>query len=110
MSRVGAEETAFGRHEAPFMLSFASSWSDPAEDDRNVAWARAAWETTRRHSASGATYLNFPGFGEEQEDMVRAAYGPNYDRLARLKAEYDPTNFFRLNQNIVPASGAAVGR
>ncbi len=57
----------------------------------------------RQFSSSGA-YLNFPGFGEEKEDLVRAAYGANYERLARLKAQYDPTNLFRMNQNIRPAS------
>ena len=104
MSRVGTEETAFGRRDTPFMLSFAANWTEPDESDQNIAWAREAWSATRRHSSSGALYLNFAGFGEEQEDLVRAAYGPNYERLARLKAEYDPTNFFRLNQNIKPSA------
>ena len=50
----------------------------------------------------GGLYLNFAGFGEEKEALVRAGYGANYDRLARLKAEYDPGNLFRMNQNIQP--------
>jgi FAD/FMN-containing dehydrogenase len=53
--------------------------------------------------STGGLYLNFPGFGEEKEALVRAGYGANYDRLAALKAQYDPTNLFRMNLNITPA-------
>jgi FAD/FMN-containing dehydrogenase len=49
-------------------------------------------------------YLNFPGFGEEKEELVKAGYGVNYERLAALKAKYDPTNLFRMNLNIPPES------
>lgn len=98
-ARVGAEETAFGRRDAPFMLSFESTWTDPRETARNIAWTRAAWSDMHRFS-SGQLYLNFAGFGEEKEALVRAAYGPNYERLAALKRQYDPTNLFRMNQNI----------
>jgi FAD/FMN-containing dehydrogenase len=52
--------------------------------------------------SNGRVYLNFPGFGEEGENLVRAAYGANYERLAALKAQYDPANLFRLHQNIKP--------
>ena len=55
-----------------------------------------------RHS-TGGVYLNFPGLGEENEELVRAGYGVNYDRLTELKAKYDPTNLFRMNLNIAPA-------
>ena len=55
-----------------------------------------------RHS-TGGVYLNFPGLGEEKEPLVRAGYGVNYDRLATLKAKYDPANLFRMNLNIPPA-------
>ena len=51
--------------------------------------------------ASGGVYLNF--IGDEGQDRVRAAFGDSYDRLAQIKAEYDPDNFFRFNQNIKPA-------
>jgi FAD/FMN-containing dehydrogenase len=57
-----------------------------------------------RRFGPGGLYLNFAGFGEEKEDLVRAGYGANYERLAALKAKYDPTNLFRMNQNIPPAS------
>ena len=50
-------------------------------------------------------YLNFPGLGEEKEELVKAGYGENYERLAALKAEYDPSNLFRMNLNITPGGG-----
>ena len=99
-SRVGAEETAFGRRR-PYLVAFESSWTDPAASEANIAWAREAYASMRRY-ASGGIYLNFPGFGEEREELTRAAYGGNYARLAALKAEYDPGNLFRMNQNIRP--------
>ncbi len=52
--------------------------------------------------SKGGLYLNFPGFGEEKDALVRAGYGANYDRLVELKNRYDPTNLFRMNQNIRP--------
>jgi FAD/FMN-containing dehydrogenase len=103
MSRVPADANAFGRRDAPFLLSIDSTWADPADDDRNIAWTRSLWSDMHRFSGGGV-YLNFPGLGEEREDLVRAAYGDNYARLVALKTEYDPTNLFRLNQNIVPAA------
>jgi FAD/FMN-containing dehydrogenase len=55
-----------------------------------------------RRLGPGGLYLNFAGLDEEKEDLVRASYGANYERLAALKATYDPTNLFRMNQNIRP--------
>jgi FAD/FMN-containing dehydrogenase len=101
-SRVGAEATAFGRRDAPYLLSFDTTWEDPAENERCLAWTRAAWADMRR-LGPGGLYLNFAGFGEEKEALVRAGYGVNYQRLAELKAKFDPTNLFRMNQNIKPA-------
>jgi FAD/FMN-containing dehydrogenase len=56
-----------------------------------------------RHS-TGGLYLNFPGLGEEKDELVKAGYGVNYERLTVLKAKYDPANLFRMNLNIPPAS------
>jgi FAD/FMN-containing dehydrogenase len=84
------------------LVSFNGAWSDPADNDRNIAWARGAWAAMQRYS-SGGLYLNFAGFGEEQDDQVRAGYGVNYDRLVQIKTKYDPTNFFRVNHNIRPS-------
>ncbi|HZD04214.1 MAG TPA: BBE domain-containing protein, partial [Longimicrobiales bacterium] len=100
-SRVDPAATAFGRRH-PYLLAFESTWTDPRHTDANIAWARDAWQAMDRFSSRGI-YLNFPGFGEEGEELVRAAYGANYDRLAALKATWDPDNLFHMNQNIVPA-------
>jgi FAD/FMN-containing dehydrogenase len=102
IGRATAEETAFGDRDAEFMLSIDSTWSDPTDDERNIAWTRAFWEDMRRF-ARGKAYFNFPGLLEEGDSGVRESYGANYDRLAQVKARYDPDNLFRLNQNIRPA-------
>ncbi len=102
MSRVAADETAFGDRSSEWMLSVDSSWLDPADDAANIAYTRAFWDAAVPYS-DGKTYFNFPGLLEEGDAAVRASYGANHDRLARIKAEYDPENRFRLNQNIQPA-------
>jgi FAD/FMN-containing dehydrogenase len=102
MRRVSADATAFGRRDAPYLVSFDAAWVDPRETGRNIVWAREGWAAMDRYSSGGA-YLNFPGFGEEKEGMLRAAYGENYARLRTLKARYDPMNLFRMNFNILPA-------
>ncbi len=103
MNRVDPAKTALGERSAPYLLSLDTSWTDPAENERAIAWTRAAWAEMKPFSRGGA-YLNFPGQGEEGETLLRASYGSaNYDRLVELKTKYDPTNLFRLNQNILPA-------
>jgi FAD/FMN-containing dehydrogenase len=102
ISRVGAEQTAFGDRSSEWMLSIDSSWLDPAGDAANVAYTRAFWDAAVPFS-DGKTYFNFPGLLEEGDAAVRASYGANHARLARIKAAYDPDNRFRLNQNIQPA-------
>ena len=103
MSRVGEPETAYGGRDAAFHVTGEANWTDPSQNDEGIAWGREFWDAMGRHS-TGGLYLNFPGFGEEKEELVRAGYGVNYDRLAALKAKYDPTNLFRMNLNITPAS------
>jgi FAD/FMN-containing dehydrogenase len=103
MSRVGETETAYAGRDAPFLVTGEVSWTDPAHSDKAIAWGREFWDAMGRHS-TGGLYLNFPGLGEEKEELVKAGYGVNYDRLAALKAKYDPTNLFRMNLNITPAS------
>jgi FAD/FMN-containing dehydrogenase len=102
ISRVDAEATAFGDRSSEWMLSIDSTWDDPADDERNIAWTRAYWEDALRYS-DGKTYFNFPGLLEEGQRAIRDSYGANADRLARLKAKYDGDNLFRRNQNIRPA-------
>jgi FAD/FMN-containing dehydrogenase len=103
ISRVAADATAFGDRSSEWMLSIDSTWEDPAEDDANIAYTRAFWDAATPFS-DGKTYFNFPGLLEEGDAAVRDSYGANHDRLARIKAAYDPDNRFRLNQNIRPAA------
>jgi len=103
MSRVGETDTAYAGRDAPFLVTGEVSWTDPAQTEEAIAWGREFWAAMGRHS-TGGLYLNFPGLGEEKEELVKAGYGVNYERLAALKAEYDPTNLFRMNLNITPAS------
>jgi FAD/FMN-containing dehydrogenase len=106
LGRIDAGASAFGRRDMPYLIGIEGNWEEPSDDMSNIAWTRTLWGDLQRFS-SGAVYLNFPGFGEEGEALVRAGYGENYERLAALKRQYDPTNLFRMNQNILPEAGAA---
>ena len=103
MSRVDEAATAYAGRDAPFLVTGEVSWTDPAQSDEAIKWGRDFWAAMGRHS-TGGLYLNFPGLGEENEELVKAGYGANYEQLAVLKAKYDPDNLFRMNLNITPAS------
>ena len=75
----------------------------PVGDDDNLAWTRAFWDDAHRFATAGKTYFNFPGLLEEGAAAVETSFGPNHDRLARIKAVYDPENRFRANANVLPA-------
>lgn len=101
MGRVDPSATPYARRDAPYLVTAEASWDDAGEDAAQVAWARAslaAWQPFSR----GGSYINFPGFGEEKEEMLRAAFGANFDRLKAVKRQYDPANLFRMNLNIAP--------
>ncbi len=100
VSRVGPQDTAFGHRDAQHSLLVLRMWQDPAESEDNIDWARRCYRTAEPFLEEGV-YVNY--LGDEGEARVRAAYGANYERLAALKHKYDPTNFFRLNQNIKPS-------
>jgi FAD/FMN-containing dehydrogenase len=101
-ARIPADATALGGRRSPFMLSIDTGWTDKADSEHAIAWTRDFWYEMSE-GQSGATYLNFVGAGEDNEDMMRASYGAkNYERLVEIKTEYDPRNLFRLNQNIRP--------
>jgi FAD/FMN-containing dehydrogenase len=102
MSRVGETDTAYAGRDAAFLVTVEGNWTDPVDSDEAIAWGREAWAALKKHS-TGGIYLNFPGLGEDQQALVRAGYGINYDRLAQLKAKYDPANLLRMNLNIEPA-------
>ena len=101
MGRVGETDTAYCGRDAAFNFSIDDIWEDPAENDAQIAWTRSFHQAMTPYF-SGGVYLNFAS--EESADRVRHAYGANYDRLVELKDRYDPTNFFRSNQNIAPSS------
>jgi FAD/FMN-containing dehydrogenase len=103
MTHVSAEEGAFNGREAAFVLNPEANWEDQADDEANVTWVREFVKDMQEFS-DGGRYLNFPGFQEEGDDMMRKAFGPQYTRLIALKKKYDPTNLFSLNQNIKPNS------
>jgi FAD/FMN-containing dehydrogenase len=100
VARVDDDATAFSGRNSAHDINFVASWlPDDPEPELHKAWARSAWEALRPHAHG--VYVNF--LSDEPSDQVRAAYGDtNYARLASLKAKYDPTNFFRSNQNIAP--------
>jgi FAD/FMN-containing dehydrogenase len=101
VARVPAAATAFGDRSAPFLLNVIASTFTPEGYDGAVAWAQEL-HAAMTPSLTGGSYVNF--LSAEGDDRVRAAYGANYDRLVALKDEYDPTNLFRLNQNIRPSA------
>lgn len=98
-SRVGKTDTAYYHRDLQYDVVILSSWVDPAESDRNIGWTRDCFQALEPH-LSGGVYVN--DLGDESAEGVRNAYGRNYERLAKLKAKYDPTNFLRMNQNILP--------
>jgi len=105
--RVPADATAFWYRDAAYHLDIHAQWAPGSPPGPHIAWARAARQAARRDWAGGG-YVNFIA-ADEGPDRVRAAYGGNYPRLARVKAAYDPDNFFRLNNNIRPAVPAGNG-
>jgi FAD/FMN-containing dehydrogenase len=94
----GGDGPLTGR-DARFVVHPLLLWEDAADDERNVAYGRR-WRDAMAPYRTGATYLNF--VGEEGADRVRAAYGPHYDRLARVKAGWDPDNIFQATGNVRP--------
>jgi FAD/FMN-containing dehydrogenase len=100
-SRVAIDATVFPHRDAKFVMNVHTRWRDPADEQRSISWARQLFAETASH-ATGGVYVNF--MPEDETDRVAGAYGPNYARLAALKAKYDPGNLFRLNQNVRPSA------
>ncbi|HSE91337.1 MAG TPA: FAD-binding oxidoreductase [Candidatus Binatia bacterium] len=100
-ARIGVGDSAFPHREDGYNLLVLSEWMEPENSDRCIAWARESYNLMRPSFTPGR-YVNYLG-DDDGEDAVAAAYGPNYQRLRALKAKYDPTNLFHLNQNIRPA-------
>ena len=99
--RVATTDTAFSYRDAMWAGVIVGVDPDPGNKDRITEWTKAYFDALHPHSSGGA-YVNF--MMEEGQDRVRASFRDNYDRLASIKKQYDPTNFFRVNQNIAPAA------
>jgi FAD/FMN-containing dehydrogenase len=97
--RVRKNATAFADRTSPYDLVIMPMWVDPSESEKHMKWADDLWNAMQPFS-SGAVYVNY--LGSEGEGRVKAAYGTNYPRLVRIKRKYDPTNLFRVNQNVKP--------
>ncbi|MEZ4569982.1 MAG: FAD-binding oxidoreductase [Thermomicrobiales bacterium] len=103
MARVSEDATAYGNRDASFNLSIDATWRDPDDSERVIGWTRDSW-ACMRDLTGGGVYLNFAGLGEENDELIRAGYGDNLQRLKDVKRRYDPTNLFRGNINITPGS------
>jgi hypothetical protein len=101
VQRVGADETAFAYRDVNFSPVIAGMWEDPADNEQNIAWVRSYFDALQPYSAEGG-YVNF--MDDDDQSRVEDNYRGDYARLAEIKAEYDPTNLFHLNQNIRPAA------
>jgi FAD/FMN-containing dehydrogenase len=98
-----ADDGAVGNRDARFISGFSGVWEpDDARSDEHVAWVRESWERIRPFS-TGGNYVNFQ-LAEDDAARTADAYGANFERLRRVKAEYDPDNLFRVNRNISPAA------
>lgn len=99
VGRVAPDATAFAHRSAPYNFIAWSTWNDPSDSERQIKWARGLLSDLQPYAAGGV-YTNY--MGEEGDERVKLAYGPNHDRLVAVKNKYDPTNLFHLNQNIKP--------
>ncbi len=100
VARVPSAATAFPHRDAAFALHIFPGWSHSADDSANAGWADGFHRAMEPH-ATGGVYVNL--LARDEQERVPAAYGVNCDRLARVKAKYDPANLFRSNQNVPPA-------
>src|SRR5262245_29217010 len=100
VTRVGVTDTAVPHRERGWNLVMTTVWTDSADTQANIAWTRDSFAAFLEHF-SARRWLNYLA-DDEDADAVRAAYGPNYDRLVEVKRRYDPENLFHLNHNIVP--------
>jgi FAD/FMN-containing dehydrogenase len=103
VTRVGVTDTAVPHRHEGWNVFIPSVWTDPAATDENVAWTRETHRAFGPHLEE-RRWLNYLG-DDQGGDAVRAAYGPNYERLVELKRRYDPENVFHLNHNLDPSRG-----
>jgi FAD/FMN-containing dehydrogenase len=101
VSRVPFEATAYTHRDAQYVVNVHGRWADPAKDADCIAWARSLYQAAAPFATGGA-YVNF--LTQDEGDRIQATYGANYERLVELKNRFDPTNVFRVNQNIRPTA------
>jgi len=94
-----------GRKDAAFAVNIVGMWEDPEKNEAHTAWVKNHYAAIHPHSGYEAGYTNF--MAADDHGRARENYGPAFDRLREVKAEYDPGNLFRLNQNVPPAEGSA---
>jgi FAD/FMN-containing dehydrogenase len=99
VTRVDPTATAFPHREPGYSCGIFAQWTDPDQTDTCISWARETFDALLPYMAN-RVYVNY--LSADEEDRIRQAYGPNYDRLVELKRRYDPDNLFQLNQNIKP--------
>jgi FAD/FMN-containing dehydrogenase len=99
--RIDPTATAYPHREPGYNLVLIGQWLDPADTDANLSWVRETYSALQPYTAPKA-YVNY--LADDENDQVHNAYGPNWDRLVEIKQRYDPTNLFRLNHNIDPAT------
>lgn len=100
-SRIADDSTAYQGRSAAYVMNVHGRWSDPSQDEAGIAWCRDLWTAMSPH-ATGEAYVNF--MTDDDGSRLEAAYGASYERLVALKDRYDPTNLFRMNQNIAPST------
>lgn len=101
LNELRSEFSPVGNRNAKYVFNIAAAWDNAADDETNIGWARSAWNDMKVHS-TGGTYINFFN-GDETADRDRAALGGAIERLAKIKAQWDPQNMFCTNRNIKPA-------
>jgi FAD/FMN-containing dehydrogenase len=100
VTRIDVSEAAVPHRQEGWNLLLPSVWADPSDTEQNIAWTQDTFAALSEHFA-GRRWLNYLG-DDQGDDAIRAAYGPNYDRLVEVKRKYDPDNVFHHNHNIVP--------
>jgi hypothetical protein len=103
-AQVAASETAFGDRSAPFIMNLLANWSEASEDAENISWIRGLFNQLRPAMKPGV-YVNF--MSNDEQDRVPEAYQERWGRMVAVKTQYDPKNFFRLNQNVPPLKSDA---
>jgi FAD/FMN-containing dehydrogenase len=104
IAKIDQNATAFPFRQARWLVNIPATWRDAADDEREIAWARATYAAVKPYLSEGQ-YVNF--MGSDEDDTAADAYGRTIERLQQVKAVYDPGNVFRLNQNITPAASVA---